>query len=151
MAVGIQPKKRGGRTACPDKYCGYEPNQKDGMIPAIRAAYTPMSDTRFTDLMKPAWNNNGYSQGTGSAAFLTGSNWGIYEGRLAAGIMGIAFGGTPGGLRIDMYDIDADGQSIKSVVHMPLGMEKRFRGLRMNNGMLYASTDEGEIYQITAE
>jgi len=65
--------------------------------------------------------------------------------------MGIAFGGTPGGLRIDMYDIDADGQSIKSVVHMPLGMEKRFRGLRMNNGSLYASTDEGEIWQITAE
>ena len=29
-----------------------------------------MSDTRFKDLMPPAWNNNGYSQGTGSAAFL---------------------------------------------------------------------------------
>ena len=64
------------------------------MIPALRAAYTPMSDTRFDDLMTPAWNNNGYSQGTGSAAFLKGSNWGIYEGRLVAGIMGIAFGGT---------------------------------------------------------
>ena len=36
------------------------------------------------------------SQGTGSAAFLKGSNWGIYEGRLTAGIMGIAFGDTPG-------------------------------------------------------
>ena len=40
------------------------------MTPAVRAAYTPMSDTRFKDLMPPAWNNNGYSQGTGSAAFL---------------------------------------------------------------------------------
>ena len=39
--------------------------------------------------MPPAWNNNGYSQGTGSAAFLKGSNWGIYEGRMVAGIMGI--------------------------------------------------------------
>ena len=110
-------EKRGGRSACPDKYCGYEPNQKEGMTPAIRAAYTPMSDTRFKDLMPPAWNNNGYSQGTGSAAFLKGKNWGIYEGRLAAGIMGIGFGGTPGGLRIDMYDITEDGQSINSVTH----------------------------------
>jgi glucose/arabinose dehydrogenase len=145
-------EKRAGRSSCPDKYCGYEPNQKDGMIPAVRAAYTPMSDTRFDDLMTPAWNNNGYSQGTGSAAFLKGSNWGIYEGRLAAGIMGIAFGGTANGLRIDMYDIAADGLSIKSVVHMPVGMEKRFRGLRMGpDSALYASTDEGDIYRITAK
>ena len=86
------------------------------MIPALRAAYTPMSDTRFVNLMTPAWNSNGYSQGTGSAAFLKGSNWGIYEGRLAAGIMGIAFGGTLSGLRIDMYDNAADGLSMKSVV-----------------------------------
>ncbi len=145
-------QKRGGRGECPDQYCGYEPNQMDAMDPAIRAAYTPMSDTRFKDLMPPAWNNNGYSQGTGSAAFLTGSNWGIYEGRLTAGIMGIAFGDTPAGSRIDMYDIAADGQSIKSVVRMPLGFNKRFRGLVMGpDNALYASTDEGEIYKISAK
>ena len=144
-------EKRGGRSACPDKYCGYEPNQMEGMDPALRAAYTPMSDTRFKDLMPPAWNNNGYSQGTGSAAFLKGDNWGIYEGRLAAGIMGIGFGDTPSGLRIDMYDIADDGQSIKTVVRMPLGMSKRFRGLVMGpDNSLYATTDEGEIYKITA-
>ncbi len=145
-------EKRGGRGACPDKYCGYEPNQMDAVDPAVRAAYTPMSDTRFEDLMPSAWNNNGFSQGTGSAAFLKGSNWGIYEGRLAAGIMGIAFGDTPAGSRIDMYDLAADGLSIKSVVHMPLGFSKRFRGLVMGpDNALYASTDEGEIYKITAD
>ena len=145
-------EKRGGRSACPDKYCGYEPNQKEGMTPAIRAAYTPMSDTRFKDLMPPAWNNNGYSQGTGSAAFLKGKNWGIYEGRLAAGIMGIGFGGTPGGLRIDMYDITEDGQSINSVIHMPVGVSDRFRGLRMGyDNALYATTDSGNIMKISAE
>jgi glucose/arabinose dehydrogenase len=145
-------QKRGGRSACPDQYCGYEPNQKEGMTPAIRAAYTPMSDTRFKDLMPPAWNNNGYSQGTGSAAFLTGSNWGIYEGRLAAGIMGIGFGGTPSGLRIDMYDIADDGLSMHSVIHMPVGVSKRFRGLRMGpDNALYATTDEGEIMKISAD
>ncbi|NIP51549.1 MAG: PQQ-dependent sugar dehydrogenase, partial [Gammaproteobacteria bacterium] len=145
-------EKRGGRGACPDKYCGYEPNQKEGMDPAVRAAYTPMSDTRFKDLMPAAWNNNGFSQGTGSAAFLKGSNWGIYEGRLTVGIMGIAFGDTPPGSRIDIIDIAADGLGIKGIVRMPLGFSKRFRGLVMGpDNALYASTDEGEIYKITAE
>jgi glucose/arabinose dehydrogenase len=145
-------EKRAGRGACPDQYCGYEPNQMEGMTPAVRAAYTPMSDTRFDDLMFPAWQNNGYSQGTGSAAFLTGKNWGIYEGRLATGIMGIGFGGTPGGMRIDIVDIATDGESVKSVIHMPVGVSKRFRGLEMGPGnALYASTDEGEIYKISAQ
>ncbi len=150
--AGWDPAEQtGGRGACPDKYCGYEPNQMDGMDPAVRAAYTPMSDTRFGDLMPPAWNNNGLSQGTGSAAFLTGSNWGIYEGRLTAGIMGIAFGDTPPGSRIDMYDIAEDGLSIKSAIKMPLGFSKRFRGLVMGpDNALFATTDEGEIYKITA-
>ena len=83
------------------------------MDPAVRAAYTPMSDTRFKDLMTPAWNNNGFSQGTGSAAFLKGKNWGIYEGRLAAGIMITGFGDTPTGLRVGMYDITDDATSIR--------------------------------------
>ena len=150
---GWDPKeKTAGRVACPDQYCGYEPNQMEGMTPAVRAAYTPMSDTRFKDLMPPAWNNNGYSQGTGSAAFLKGKNWGIYEGRLATGIMGIAFGGTPGGMRIDITDIAEDGLSVKSVIHMPVGTSKRFRGLEMGpDNALYATTDEGDIFKISAQ
>ena len=112
--------------------------------------FDPIGD--FHDLMPPAWNNNGFSQGTGSAAFLTGSNWGIYEGRLAAGIMGIGFGDTPAGSRIDMYDLAADGLSIKSVVRMPLGFAKRFRGLVMSpDNALYVATDEGEIYRVSAQ
>ncbi|MAH78609.1 MAG: aldose sugar dehydrogenase [Rickettsiales bacterium] len=142
----------GGRGDCPDKYCGYMPNQKEGMLPAARAAFMPMSDTRFDDLMPPAWNNNGLSQGTGSAAFLKGSNWGYYEGRMAVGIMGIGFGGTPSGMRIDIVDLAKDGQSVKSVLHLPTGLSKRFRGLRLGpDGALYAACDEGEIYQITAK
>ncbi len=142
----------GGRGDCPDKYCGYMPNQKEGMLPAARAAFMPMSDTRFDDLMPPAWNNNGLSQGTGSAAFLKGSNWGYYEGRMAVGIMGIGFGGTPSGMRIDIVDLAKDGKSVKSVLHLPTGLSKRFRGLRLGpDGALYAACDEGEIYQITAK
>ena len=141
----------GGRGDCPDKYCGYMPNQKEGMLPAKRAQFMPMSDTRFSDLMPPAWNNNGLSQGTGSAAFLKGKNWGYWEGRMAVGIMGIGFGGTPSGMRIDVVDIAKDGKSIKSVIHMPTGLTKRFRGLRLGpDNALYAAVDEGEIYKITA-
>lgn len=141
----------GGRGECPDKYCGYEPNQLDAMDPAIRAAYTPMSDTRFEDLMPASWNNHGFSQGTSSAAFLTGSNWGVYEGRLSVGIMGIGFGNTPPGSRIDVYDLADDGQSIKGAIIMPTGITTRYRGLRMGpDNALYAAVDDGIIYQITA-
>lgn len=141
-----------GRGACPDKYCGYEPNQKEGLDPAIRAAYTPMSDTRFADLMPATWNNMGWSQGTGSAAFLKGDNWGIYEGRLAVGIMGIGFGGTPAGQRVDIININPDGLGINNITRMPLGFSKRFRGLAMGpDNALYIAVDEGEIYRVTAE
>lgn len=145
-------QNRGGRGECPDQYCGYEPNQKGAMDPALRAAYTPMSDTRFEDLMPPSWNNNGFSQGTGSAAFLKGGNWGIYEGRLAVGIMGIGFGGTPAGSRIDMISLTPDGLGINGITRMPLGFSKRFRGLVMGpDNALYVSVDAGEIYRVTAE
>ena len=122
------------------------------MDPAIRAAYTPMSDTRFKDLMPATWNNNGYSQGTGSAAFLKGDNLGIYEGRLAVGIMGIGFGGTPAGQRIDMLSITPDGLGINNLTRMPLGFSKLFRGFAMGpDNALYVAVDEGEIYRVTAE
>lgn len=144
-------EKTGGRGECPDMYCGYEPNQLDAMDPAIRAAYTPMSDTRFEDLMPPSWNNHGFSQGTSSAAFLTGDNWGIYEGRLAVGIMGIGFGNTPPGSRIDVYDLADDGMGIKGAIIMPTAITTRYRGLVIGpDNALYATVDDGIIYKITA-
>jgi len=142
----------GGRGECPDQYCGYEPNQQEAVDPAIRAAYTPMSDTRFEDLMPASWNNNGFSQGTGSAAFLKGENWGIYEGRLAVGIMGISFGDTPEGSRIDLISLTPDGLGINGITRMPLGFSDRFRGLVMGpDNALYVATDSGTIYKVTAE
>jgi len=48
-------------------------------------------------------------------------------------------------------DIAQDGLSVKSVIHMPVGVSKRFRGLEMGpDSALYATTDEGEIYKISA-
>ncbi|MFN3616044.1 MAG: PQQ-dependent sugar dehydrogenase [Rubrimonas sp.] len=140
-----------GRGDCPDNYCGYSPNQMDGMDPAQRAAFMPMTDLEtYPDAMRPAWNNNGLSQGTGSAAFLEGAQWGDWEGRMVVGVMGIGFGGTPIGQRIDVIHLSDDGLSANEVIEMPLPMEAgRFRSVVLGpDGALYAAVDEGEIYRI---
>ena len=143
-----------GRGDCPDGYCGYEPEQMEAMEPAQRAAYMPMTDLEtYPDAMQPAWTNNGLSQGTSSAEFLLGEQWGDWEGRMVVGLMGIGFGGTPVGQRIDIIDIAEDGQSVNDVIEMPIPMESgRFRSLVLGpDGDLYAAIDEGEIYRITPE
>jgi glucose/arabinose dehydrogenase len=54
-------------------------------------------------------------------------------------------------MRIDIVDIAPDGLSVKSVIHMPVGVSKRFRGLEMGpDNALYATTDEVEIYKNSA-
>jgi aldose sugar dehydrogenase len=143
-----------GRGDCPDSYCGYMPNQMEGMAPAERVKFMPMTDTKtYPDAMPPAWNNNGLSQGTSSATYLTGNQWGAWNGRLAVGIMGIGFGGTAVGMRIDVIDLAADGKSVKSVVSMPLPMPAgRFRSVVQGpDGSLYAAVDGGDIYKLTPQ
>lgn len=141
-----------GRSDCPDNYCGYMPNQMEGVDPKERVKFMPMTDLKaYPDAMKPAWNNNGLSQGTSSAAFLTGDQWGEWNGRLAVGVMGIGFGGTAVGQRIDVIDIGDDGTSVKDVATMALPMAAgRFRSVVQGpDGSLYASVDEGSIYKLT--
>ena len=141
-----------GRGDCPDGYCGYMPNQMDGMDPAERVKFMPMTDTAtYPDAMPPAWNNNGLSQGTSSAAYLEGEQWGEWNGRLAVGIMGIGFGGTAVGMRIDVIDIAEDGKSVNDVSAMSLPMPAgRFRSIVLGpDGSLYAAVDAGDIYKLT--
>ncbi len=149
---GWDPRpNRAGRGDCPDGYCGYEPEQMEAMDPAERAQYMPMTDfDSFPDAMPPAWDNNGLSQGMTSNEFLIGEHWGEWEGRMAVGLMGIGFGGTPVGQRIDIIDITEDGLSVNDVTEMDLPMGPgRFRALVLGpDGMLYAAIDEGDIYRI---
>ena len=149
---GWDPRpNRAGRGDCPDNYCGYEPEQMEAMDPAERAQYMPMTDfDSFPDAMPPAWDNNGLSQGMTSNEFLLGDHWGDWEGRMAVGLMGIGFGGTPVGQRIDVIDIPEDGLSVNDVTEMDLPMGPgRFRALVLGpDGMLYAAIDEGDIYRI---
>lgn len=141
-----------GREDCPANYCGYQPNQMEGMDPAERVKYMPMTDTAtYPDAMPPAWTNNGLSQGTSSAAFLDGEQWGEWDGRLVVGIMGIGFGGTPVGMRIDVIDVAKDGQSVNDVTSMSLPMAAgRFRSVVQGpDGDLYTAVDQGDIYQLS--
>lgn len=143
-----------GRDDCPDDYCGYMPNQNEGMNRYERAAFMPMTDFEtYPDAMPPVWENNGWSQGTSSAAFLEGAQWGDWDGALVVGIMGIGFGGTPLGQRIDVIQFfEDDGVlSVEDVTEMTLPMEAgRFRSVVLGpEGSLYTAVDEGTIYKLT--
>lgn len=141
-----------GREECPDDYCGYSPNQEEGMNRYERASYMPMTDLEtYPDAMRPIWDNNGWSQGTSSAEFLTGEQWGDWDGNLVVGIMGIGFGGTPIGQRIDVIELSNDGTSVTDVTEMTLPMEPgRFRSVVLGpDGSLYTAVDEGMIYRLT--
>jgi glucose/arabinose dehydrogenase len=124
----------------------------DGMNRFERASFMPMTDLEtYPDAMVPIWDNNGWSQGTGSAAFLEGEQWGDWDGAMVVGIMGIGFGGTPIGQRIDVIELTDDGLEVEDVTEMTLPMEPgRFRSLVLGpDGSLYAAVDEGMIHKLT--
>ncbi|MEM7635370.1 MAG: PQQ-dependent sugar dehydrogenase [Pseudomonadota bacterium] len=141
-----------GRGDCPDNYCGYSPNQMVGDNRFARASWMPMTDfITYPNAMPPIWNNNGWSQGTSSAAFLKGEAWGDWDGAMVVGIMGIGFGGTPLGQRIEVLTLSESGTELLDATRMTLPMEPgRFRSLVMGpDGSLYAAVDEGTIHKIT--
>ncbi len=141
----------GGRGDCPDGYCGYMPNQMAAVEPAERAAFMPMTDTRtHPDAMPPAWTNNGLSQGASSAEFLSGEEWGGWDGRMVVGIMGIGIHGTPVGERIDVIALSEDGLSATEVSTVALPMPSgRFRSVVQGpDGSLYVASDEGDIWAL---
>ena len=150
--AGWDPRPNvGGRGDCPDRYCGYSPNQMGAMAPKDRSAFMPMTDLKtYPNAMKPAWNNDGLSQGLSSAAFLSGKQWKSWDGKMVIAFMGIGIHGTPVGNRLDVLDISTDGLSAKRVtmsLPMPAG---RFRSVVQGpDGNLYVATDEGEIYRMT--
>jgi glucose/arabinose dehydrogenase len=147
---GWDPRpNRAGRGDCPDNYCGYSPNQMGAMPNAERSAFMPMTDLRsFPDAMRPAWTNDGLSQGMSSCAFLNGAQWGAWNGRMIVSLMGIGIHGTPVGNRLDVLDIAADGQSAtRTTVSLPIPAG-RFRSVVQGpDGNLYIAVDQGEIYQ----
>ena len=143
---------RNGRGACPDGYCGYSPNQMGAMPPSERSAFMPMTDQRaFPGALKPAWTNNGLSQGMCGSVFLVGKQWKEWEGRLAVGYAGIGIHGTPTGNRIDILDLSQDGSSSKRVELSWPTFAGRFRHLSLgpDNALYVADEGSGMIYRVT--
>ena len=150
---GWDPRdNRNARGPCPDGYCGYSPNQMGALPPAERSAFMPMTDLRtYPDALKPAWNNNGLSQGMGGNVFLVGKQWKEWEGRLAVGYAGIGIHGTPTGNRIDILDITKDGTaSTRQELSWPT-FAGRFRHLSLgpDNALYVADEASGMIYRVT--
>ena len=140
-----------GRGACPDGYCGYSPNQMGALPPAERAAFMSMTDLKaYPNAMKPAWNNNGLSQGMCGSVWLVGKQWKEWEGRLAVGYAGIGIHGTPTGNRIDILDIAQDGSSAKREELLWPTFAGRFRHLSQGaDGALYVADEaSGSIYRV---
>jgi len=150
--AGWDPRpKVAGRGDCPDGYCGYMPNQMGATDPKVRAAYMPMTDLKtYPDAMRPAWNNDGLSQGMSSCAFLNGAKWKAWNGQMVVGFMGIGIHGTPVGNRLDLLSLSDDGLSAKRAT-IPLPMPAgRFRSVvQAPDGDLYVGTDTGEIYRLS--
>jgi aldose sugar dehydrogenase len=143
-----------GRPACPDGYCGYSPNQMGALPPKERAAFMPMTDLKaYPNAMKPAWNNNGLSQGMCGSVFLVGKQWKEWEGRMAVGYAGIGIHGTPTGNRIDILDISKDGKSAKREELLWPTFAGRFRHVSLDHqGNLYVADEaSGMIYKVTPQ
>jgi len=141
-----------GRGACPDGYCGYSPNQMGALPPSERAAFMSMTDLKaYPNAMKPAWNNNGLSQGMCGSVWLVGKQWKEWEGRLAVGYAGIGIHGTATGNRIDILDIAKDGSSAKREELQWPTFAGRFRHLSQGaDGALYVADEaSGNIYRVT--
>jgi len=141
-----------GRGACPDGYCGYSPNQMGALPPSERAAFMSMTDLKaYPSAMKPAWNNNGLSQGMCGSVWLVGKQWKEWEGRLAVGYAGIGIHGTATGNRVDILDIAKDGSSAKREELQWPTFAGRFRHLSQGaDGALYVADEaSGNIYRVT--
>lgn len=129
--AGWDPQQRPS-LSCPDGYCGYAGN----------ATTMPMTDVgRFPNAMRPAWTNNGASQGMGPAEFVRGAQWGAWNGRLAVGIMAAP--------RLVLLQLDSAGAA-RAVVQAPLP-NVRVRALTLApDGSLYVATGTGEIWRVVA-
>ncbi len=126
---GWDPQSRPALT-CPGGYCGY----------AGTAATMPMTDVvRFPQALVPSWSNNGVSQGTGPATFLSGTQWRAWNGRLAVGVMA--------GQRLVILALDNAGLATSAVdAALPA---VRYRALTQGpDGALYVATDAGAIWRV---
>ena len=144
----------GGRGECPDNYCGYSPNQMGAMDPKERAAFMPMTDLKtYPNALKPAWNNNGLSQGMFCNDFLSGKQWKDWDGQMVVGYTGIGIHGTTVGNRLDVLKMSKDGLTATGAqVSWPTATGRFRSTVQGPDGNLYvALEDQGVIYRVKPE
>jgi len=130
---GWDPKPEPG-VECMNDYCGYTSNKRDGTP-------TPMTDlAKFPDALRPSWNNNGESEGMSPCVFLSGSQWKAWDGRLAVGFLR--------GERIEILELDSLGKTIGTGTVPGLPSERIRTLVQGTDGVLYVSTDGGEIWRL---
>lgn len=143
-----------GRSDCPDNYCGYSPNQMGAMDPKERVVFMPMTDLKtYPNALKPAWNNNGLSQGMFCNDFLSGKQWKDWDGQMVVGYAGIGIHGTTVGNRLDVLKISANGLAATGAqVSWPTATGRFRSAVQGPDGNLYvALEDQGVIYRVKPE
>ncbi len=143
-----------GRGDCPDNYCGYSPNQMGAMEPKERSAFMPMTDLKtYPNALKPAWNNNGLSQGMFCNDFLSGKQWKDWDGQMVVGYAGIGIHGTTVGNRLDVLKLSKDGLTATGAqVSWPTATGRFRSAVQGPDGNLYvALEDQGVIYRVKPE
>jgi glucose/arabinose dehydrogenase len=127
--AGWDPRDR-PQLNCREGYCGYS-----GTVQTM-----PMTDLqRFPKAMPALWNNRERSEGTGPAEFLSGTQWGAWNGALAVALMRSQ--------RVDLLQLDAAGKLVQIVtVDMPA---QRIRSLVQGpDGALWGTTDDGQLLRM---
>jgi aldose sugar dehydrogenase len=131
---GWDPVPEEGMT-CPDGYCGYVSNRRDG-------ALTSMTDReKFPDAMRPLHVFE-ESEGLGPLVFLTGSQWKAWEGQPVVGFLrgqrvNILKTGEAGAVE-RVIRADLPGQRIRALVQGP-------------QGRLYVATDAGSVWTVAPQ
>ena len=124
------------------------------MDPKKRSFYMSMTDLKtYPKAMKPAWNNDGLSQGMFCDAFLSGAQWKDRNGQIVVGFAGIGIHGTPVSNRLDLLKISADCLSAKKTDFPWPTVAGRFRACELaSDGNLYvALEDQGKIMRVKPE
>ena len=117
---------------CPGGYCGYSGSPTT----------MPMTDTtRFPAAVRPAWVHNTGERGMGPVAFLKGTQWKAWDGRLAVSIMAAR--------TLHILELNAAGTATGSTVAASLPANRMRSLVQGPDGNLYIATDEGEIWRVT--
>ena len=120
----------GEGVSCPDDYCGYVSNRRDGRL-------TSMTDLeKFPDAMKPL-HVFADSEGLGPLVFLTGSRWQAWESQPLVGFMR--------GQRVDVLKL-AESGAVERVVTAALPKQRMRALVQGPHGRLFVATDEGSIW-----